>query len=90
VARGSQLDRQQDPDRLVHDIEVTRDHLAGTIDAIVDRTNPKNVARRTIERVKARFVSPDGSPRIENIAPVAGAVLGTVVLIVIVRRLVND
>ena len=88
MARGSELD-SHNPDAMVRDIEATRDRLAETIDAIVDRTNPKNIARRAIDRVKARFVNPDGSPRIETIAPVAGAVVGTVVLIVGVRRLVG-
>jgi len=73
----------------VRDIEATREHLAVTIDAIVDRANPKNIARRTLDRVKAKFVNDDGSPRVETIAPVAGAVLGTVVLIAGVRRLIG-
>ncbi len=89
MARGSELDSHQDADALVRDIEATRDRLAGTIDAIVDRTNPKNVARRTFERVKGRFVDADGSPRFENIVPVAGATVGAVVLIAVVRRLLG-
>ena len=88
MARGSQQGAQHD-DALVREIEATRDRLAGTIDAIVDRTNPKNIARRTLDRVKAKFVNPDGSPRMETIAPVAGAVVVTVVLIVGVRRLIG-
>ncbi len=89
MVSGSELSPKQDPDAIVRDIEATRHRLAGTIDEIVDRTNPKNAARRTLERVKARFVDPDGSPRLENIVPVAGAALGAVVLIVVVRRLVG-
>jgi hypothetical protein len=89
VARGSELDSHQDADSLVRDIEATRDRLAGTIDAIVDRTNPKNAARRTLERIKGRFIDADGSPRFENIVPVAGAAVGAVVLIVVVRRLLG-
>jgi len=89
VARGSELDPNQDPDAIVRDIEATRDRLAVAIDEIVERANPKNAARRKLEEVKARFVNDDGSPRFEAIAPVAGAVLGTLVLLVVVRRLVN-
>ena len=88
MARGSELDSHS-PDAMVRDIEATRDRLAGTIDEIVDRANPKNIARRTLDRVKGRFVNADGSPRVETIAPVAGAVVATVVLIVGVRRLVG-
>ncbi len=87
MARGSELSARQDPDVLVRDIEATRHHLATTIDAIVDRTNPKNVAQRTLDKVKAQFVNPDGSPRLERIVPIAGAVMGTVGLGVMVRRL---
>ena len=89
MARGSELDSHQDADSLVRDIEATRDRLAGTIDAIVDRTNPKNAARRTLERIKGRFIDADGSPRFENIVPVAGATVGAVVLIAVVRRLLG-
>ena len=90
MARGSELDTMQDSDALVRDIEATRNRLAGTIDAIVDRSNPKNVAHRTLERVKARFISPDGSPRLENIVPVAGAAMGVVVVIVVLRSIVGS
>jgi hypothetical protein len=99
VARGSKDKDARDsggagagnrtPDALVRDIEAARDRLAGTIDEIVDRTNPKNVARRTLGRVRARFINEDGSPRIENIAPVAGGIVGVAALIVVVRRLVG-
>jgi hypothetical protein len=77
------------PDALVRDIEEARDRLAVTIDQIVERVNPKNAAQRTLGKVKARFVSDDGSPRIENIAPVAGGIVGVAALIVVVRHLVG-
>ncbi len=77
------------PDQLVDDIEVVRERLAATIDQITDRANPKNAARRRFEDLKARFVNADGSPRVEAIAPVAGAAVGAVALIVAIRYLVN-
>jgi hypothetical protein len=99
VARGSKDKDARDsggagagdrtPDALVRDIEAARDRLAVTIDQIVERTNPKNVAQRTLNRVKARFIDENGSPRMENIAPVAGGVVGAAALIVVVRRLVG-
>lgn len=88
VSGGASADNRT-PDALVRDIEAARDRLADTIDEIVDRTNPKNVARRTLGKVRARFIDEDGAPRMENIAPVAGAVVGVGVLIVVVRRLVG-
>ncbi len=77
------------PDQLVDDIEVVRERLAATIDQITDRANPKNAARRRLEELKARFVNPDGSPRVEAIAPVAGGAVGAIVLIVVIRHLVG-
>lgn len=91
MASGSNVPaRRDDPDALVADIEATRDRLATTIDQIVDRANPKNIARRGVENVKARFVAPDGSVRMETVAPVAGAVVGVLVLIVVLRRYVGQ
>jgi Protein of unknown function (DUF3618) len=97
VARGSQrLDTRDSgsagagnrtPDALVRDIEEARDRLAVTIDQIVERAHPKNVAKRTLVKVKSRFVNEDGSPRLENIAPVAGGIVGVAALVVVVRYL---
>jgi hypothetical protein len=90
VASGPNLPAQRNPDQLVAEIEVTRDRLASTIDQIVDRANPKNVARRGLESIKARFVAPDGSVRMETAGPVAGGVVGVIVLIVVLRRFVGQ
>ncbi len=79
----------QSPDALVDDIEHTRDQLAQTIDALVDRAHPKNVAQRQLARVKAQFVGPDGSPRLDQIAKAAGVVVGFVVVVVAIRRMVG-
>ena len=90
MASGQNLPAQRNPDQLVAEIEVTRDRLASTIDQIVDRANPKNIARRGLESVKARFVAPDGSVRMGTAGPVAGGVVGVVVLIVVLRRFVGQ
>ena len=82
-------DRPRTPDALVHDIESTRDQLATTIDQLVDRAHPKHIAQRQLARLKAKFVAEDGSPRIDNIAKVAGGVVGLVAVIVIIRRVVR-
>jgi len=47
----SELDAR-DPDGLERQIEATRAELARTIDSIADRVAPKNVARRSAEKVK--------------------------------------
>lgn len=97
MARGSKTKDARDsgsagasnrtPDALVRDIEEARDRLAVTIDQIVERVNPKNAARRTLVKVKSRFVNADGSPRLETIGPVAGGIVGVAALIVTVRYL---
>jgi hypothetical protein len=46
-------------DALVADIERTRQELAQTIDAISDRLNPANAARRTMDRVRDRVAGID-------------------------------
>jgi len=87
VARGAeQPTGPQTPDQIVEQIEQTREQLAVTVDALVDRTSPKNVLRRTAERIKARFFAPDGSPRVAELAKVGGAVVGAIAAVVAVRR----
>lgn len=83
---GSAGSETRSPDQMVDDIEIVRARLAATIDQITDRANPKNIARRRLEDVKARFLNPDGSPRLETIVPVAGATVGAIVLIVVIRH----
>jgi Protein of unknown function (DUF3618) len=41
-------DRARDPQTLEREIERTRAELARTVDALVDRVNPKNAARRGV------------------------------------------
>lgn len=87
--RSTAASSTADPDRMVAEIELVRDRLAQTVDAIVERTNPKNVARRTAIDVRARFVNPDGSPRLETITPVAIGALGFLVLVSVIRKIVR-
>ncbi|MFD1826956.1 MULTISPECIES: DUF3618 domain-containing protein [Mumia] len=78
------------PDQLVSQIDEVRNRLASNVDQLVDLANPKNVARRRIADVKARFVTPSGEPRLENILPVAGAVVGVLGLIIVIRKIVSN
>ncbi|ACY99389.1 MULTISPECIES: DUF3618 domain-containing protein [Thermomonospora] len=45
-------DKAPDPEALEKEIERTREELARTIDEIVDRVNPRNVAQRGVTRLK--------------------------------------
>jgi hypothetical protein len=77
------------PDDLVDEIEEIRDRLADSVDALIDRTSPKNVARRSLAGVKARFVDETGSPRLETILPVVGGTIAVIAGIVVLRRLLR-
>lgn len=70
------------PDTLVHEIERTRAELARTIDAITDRLNPANAARRTVSKAR------DRASRIDpKVGIAAGAVAVGVVGLLVWRRL---
>ena len=77
------------PDELVDEIDQIRDRLADTVDALLDRTNPKNVARRSLADLKARFVDETGSPKLETILPLVGGAIAVVAGIVVIRRLLR-
>jgi uncharacterized protein DUF3618 len=53
----------QDPEALVGEIARTRDNLARTIDAIAERVNPANNARRAMERVREQVGKLDKQAR---------------------------
>ena len=75
-------------DDLVDEIEVIRTRLAGTVDDLIDRANPKNIVKRRLDDTKAHFVDAQGSPRLENIIPVAAGVVGLIGVLYVIRRLV--
>ena len=76
-------------DELVAEIEQIRTRLADTVDALIDRTNPKHIARRSLTNLKDRFVEPDGSPRMSTVGPLAGGSIAVIGVIVVIRRLVR-
>lgn len=76
----------REPETIENEIEATRERLAVTIDQLVYRAHPKTIVRRELDGVKAFFVDPNGAPRTDNIAKVAGAVVGTVVIVVVLRK----
>jgi len=70
---------------LEREIEETRERLAGTIDQLVHRANPKTILGREISSIRAHFVDIDGSPRTDNILRVAGGVVGVIALVAALR-----
>ncbi|WP_107771428.1 DUF3618 domain-containing protein [Nocardioides sediminis] len=73
---------------LEREIEETRQRLANTIDQLAYRAHPKTIVGREVTSVKAHFVDLEtGEPRTDNILKVAGGVVGTLVLLAVIRRI---
>lgn len=77
------------PDQITAEIADTRERLAGTIDQLVYRAQPKTIASRQFASIKAKFVKDDGTPDTQMIAKVAGGVVGFVILVVTIRKVVG-
>ena len=78
---------EQTPSALAQEIEDTRERLATTIDQLIYRSSPKTIVGREVAKLKEFFVdATTGEPRTENILKVAGGVVGTVVLFVLIRK----
>lgn len=76
-------------DVLVGEIDEIRERLAVTVDTLIDRSSPKNIARRKFDDLKAKFVDETGSPKLETILPVVGGTIAVIAGIVVVRRLLR-
>ena len=75
---------------LEHEIEQTREHLAGTIDQLLHRAHPKTIVSREVTGIKAHFVDQrTGEPRTDNILKAAGGVLGVIALFVVIRKVAS-
>jgi hypothetical protein len=69
------------------EIDQARNNLAGTLDEIVFRVKPANVAKRVQDKARAQVIDPDtGQPRMERIIPAAAGVVGLVVLVTLLKR----
>jgi hypothetical protein len=79
----------QTPDEIEAEIAATRARLAETVDELVDKAHPRNIAKRQVEQAKSQVFDADGNLRTEKIASVAGAIAGVLVLLLLIRRLVN-
>lgn len=80
---------QADTKALVEDIEQIRQRLADDVDQLLDRSHPKNLAKRAADDIKSRFVADDGSPRFENIVPLAAGTLAVLGALITIRRLLR-
>jgi uncharacterized protein DUF3618 len=82
----------QTPAQIEAEIEATRVRLAGTVDELAVRVQPKEIARRSAQDLKAKAHAathaPDGSLRTERVAAVgaAAAVLAALASLRLIRR----
>ena len=72
------------------DIEATRQRLAGTIDELAFRAQPKEILRRQLEAARTSFYqathTPEGDVRVERVGALAAAAVLLVSLAVWRRR----
>jgi len=71
------------------DIAATRARLASTVDELVDRASPKNLALRQGEQAKSQVFDEQGQLRTQKLLAVVGAVAGVVGVLLVIRRLVG-
>lgn len=71
----------RDPDKIKQDIDVARDQLATTVDALAERANPRRIA----DDAKAGVVQFVKKPAVA--LSLAG--LGAAVLVLVIRRVTN-
>jgi Protein of unknown function (DUF3618) len=75
---------------LESEMDEIRERLAGNIDQLVYRANPKTIVNREIDQVKGFFIDAEtGEPRQDNILKVVGGVVGFITLMVIIRKSVG-
>jgi len=80
---------QRTPDEISAEIAETRNRLAGTIDELVYRVQPRTIAERQARSIKASFYNADGTLNTAKVATIAGGVVGFVALIFVIRKLVG-
>lgn len=75
------------PEQIEADITATRARLAATVDELVDRTHPRNVARRQVEHARSQVFDERGQLRTQKLAAVGGAVVALLGVLLTIRRL---
>jgi hypothetical protein len=91
TVKGAQVSDTQarTAEQIEADIAATRARLASTVDELVDRAHPKNVAKRQLEQAKAQVIDERGQVRTQKLIAVGGAVVGVLGMLLMIRRLVG-
>lgn len=73
--------------QLEREIAEARERLAVSVGQLAHRAKPQTIVRREVSSLKAHFVDPvTGEPRTDNILKVAGVVVGSLTVILVIRR----
>jgi hypothetical protein len=82
--------RSGDPAVIEAEIERRREHLAATVDELLERARPKAIARRGVAdarlRVRTATLTPEGGVRVERVGALAAAVVAFLLLGAALRR----
>jgi Protein of unknown function (DUF3618) len=77
------------PEQIEADIAATRARLASTVDDLVERARPKNVAKRQVEQARAQVFDESGRLRTEKVVAVGGSAVAVIGVLLLIRRLVG-
>lgn len=64
------------PAEIEQELNNTTDRLAARVDALVDRANPRQAARRSVAALRENVTTADGRPRAEVVGAAVGAIIG--------------
>lgn len=68
------------------DMDATRQRLVSTLDELKVATNPKNLARKQVEKVRDYYVDEYGAVRPERVIKTAAIAVGTVIAVRVTKR----
>lgn len=77
---------ERTPEQIERDIEAARDRLAGTVDQIVTRVHPSNLAQQGKDAARAQVFDAQGNLRTQRVAVAVGVVVVLAVYKIWLRR----
>lgn len=83
---GASRDGSRSAADIEADLDATVERLATSIDELVTRLSPNQIAARGLGRVQSMITTPAGRPRAEVIGAAVGALIGVAVLVWRARR----
>ncbi|WP_020574020.1 DUF3618 domain-containing protein [Actinopolymorpha alba] len=88
-ARKVAADGSRSADQIEAELAETRQRLAATVDALAERVQPKQLAARSVSKMKLAVLTPEGQLRTGRLVTVAAVVAGAVGALTLLRSLVR-